>query len=87
MNLKTSTSKQHLNFITANERIEELESCPIEVSVQEDTESKKRAEELEKQLSTAQKENEKLSESVTKLKDEHAKAEAKQKKKTLKKNI
>lgn len=77
--LENKYEQTTLELSTANERIEELESRPVEVSIQEDTESKKRAEELEKQLSTAQKENEKLSESVTKLKDEHAKAEAKQK--------
>ncbi|WP_106764896.1 hypothetical protein [Pseudoruminococcus massiliensis] len=77
--LENKYEQTTLELSTANERIEELENRPVEVSVQEDTESKKRAEELEKQLSTAQKENEKLSESVTKLKDEHAKAEAKQK--------
>lgn len=77
--LENKYEQTTLELYNANERIEELESCPIEVSVQEDTESKKRAEKLEKQLSTAQKENERLSESVTKLKDEHTKAEAKQK--------
>lgn len=53
--LENKYEQTTLELSTANERIEELKNRPVEVSVQEDTESKKRAEELEKQLSTAQK--------------------------------
>ena len=58
--LENKYEQTTLELSTANERIEELKNRPVEVSVQEDTESKKRAEELEKQLSTAQKEHLKI---------------------------
>ena len=50
MNLKTSMSKQRSNLSNANERIEELESRPVEVSIQEDTESKNELKNLKSNL-------------------------------------